>query len=310
MNNVIKQIQDGVNQKYPKSPLQMIVFSGDIKAETQGNEVIFYARHSHFAEILADNRGQLLLCVQSVFPQVSNIQIGDNPHAFDEEKAVEEAVRRAEQEKRREEQREARLDRRIEISNLPESSRIKCIFEKSHVLDGNRDAYNTVKEFVGCVPDGYDFSNYHFFLTLIGNCGCGKTHLAFTAAWYNIIHNEETTLYFSVPMMLVKLQATFNRPKYDDTAETFDKLIDKIKDTPLLILDDIGSQKRSEWETATLDMLVDYRYENELPTIFTSNIAITELSPRVASRLSEGNIVKMATPDFRLMKALQRKGRK
>ena len=77
----------------------------------------------------------------------------------------------------------------------------------------------------------------------------------------------------------------------------------------VLILDDIGAQKRTEWETAKLDSLIDYRYEHQSDTVFTTNLDIKDLSPRVASRLSEGNVVKLETPDFRRVKAIQREKR-
>lgn len=59
----------------------------------------------------------------------------------------------------------------------------------------------------------------------------------------------------------------------------------------LLVLDDVGASKSTEWTEEINYRLVNHRYENELPTLFTSNLTPKELAgmvgDRVASRLVE-----------------------
>jgi DNA replication protein DnaC len=59
----------------------------------------------------------------------------------------------------------------------------------------------------------------------------------------------------------------------------------------LLVLDDLGASKSTEWTEEINYRLVNHRYENELPTLFTSNVPPKELigvlGMRVASRLVE-----------------------
>lgn len=59
----------------------------------------------------------------------------------------------------------------------------------------------------------------------------------------------------------------------------------------LLLLDDLGAAKGTEWTEEVTYRLIDHRYTHCLPTIFTSNVPTNslrdQLGDRVASRLSE-----------------------
>lgn len=72
----------------------------------------------------------------------------------------------------------------------------------------------------------------------------------------------------------------------------------------LLVLDDIGAEKASEWTQERLYSIIDHRYANCLPLIVTSNIPPKELTEqtgeRAASRLAEMcQIVAMTGTDRR-----------
>ena len=60
---------------------------------------------------------------------------------------------------------------------------------------------------------------------------------------------------------------------------------------PLLLVDDLGAAKASEWTEELTYRLVNYRYEQLLPTVFTTNLPVREirnvLGDRIASRLAE-----------------------
>lgn len=77
-----------------------------------------------------------------------------------------------------------------------------------------------------------------------------------------------------------------------------------ISRVPLLILDDLGAAKASEWVEEITYRLVNHRYNHMLPTLFTSNLAIKDLrahvGDRVASRLAQMTIrVEFAPVDRR-----------
>jgi len=65
----------------------------------------------------------------------------------------------------------------------------------------------------------------------------------------------------------------------------------------LLILDDLGVEKGTEWAAAKLDAIVDYRYLEKLPMVITANTL--ELSERILDRMREGRIVRLRGQSYR-----------
>ncbi len=59
----------------------------------------------------------------------------------------------------------------------------------------------------------------------------------------------------------------------------------------LLLVDDLGAAKTSEWTEELTYRLVNHRYEHLLPTVFTTNLTIRDLrdalGDRIASRLAQ-----------------------
>lgn len=74
-------------------------------------------------------------------------------------------------------------------------------------------------------------------------------------------------------------------------------------DAPLLILDDLGTEKLTDWAAEKLDTLIDHRYIKGLPLVVTTNVPAAQLSPRIASRLQDrrlGKVVTLSGPDYRV----------
>jgi DNA replication protein DnaC len=65
--------------------------------------------------------------------------------------------------------------------------------------------------------------------------------------------------------------------------------MEAVKTAELLVMDDLGSEKVTSWVQERLFVIVNHRYQEERPTIFTSNIAPkdlpTQLGERTASRI-------------------------
>ena len=78
---------------------------------------------------------------------------------------------------------------------------------------------------------------------------------------------------------------------------------------PVLLLDDLGAEKRSEWTDEQLYRLLNYRYNEGLPTVVASNVTLDKLEPRIASRLQDASlsqIVLLAGDDQRLVSGVKR----
>lgn len=121
-------------------------------------------------------------------------------------------------------------------------------------------------------------------LLILGPVGTGKTHQAFgavrtlAAGGVTVRWHADTT-----PGLLASL-----RPREGGDSEGEFR---KIAAVQLLLLDDLGAAKASEWTEEILYRLINDRYEAMLPGLFTSNIPAAELravlGDRIASRLAE-----------------------
>ncbi|GAB4578591.1 MAG: hypothetical protein Fur0022_13270 [Anaerolineales bacterium] len=121
------------------------------------------------------------------------------------------------------------------------------------------------------------------WLVLQGNYSTGKTHLAAAIANYRAGLGLPP-LFVIVPDLLDHLRATFA----PDSNVRYDRLFEEVRNAPLLILDDLGTQSSTPWGREKLYQLFNYRYMGELPTVITMADSIEELyraEPRIASRM-------------------------
>lgn len=138
-------------------------------------------------------------------------------------------------------------------------------------------------------PDGW--------LLLVGAFGCGKTHLA--AAIANArLDLGEPVLFMVVPDLLDHLRTTFG----PDSDITYDNLFEELRNTPLLVLDDLGAHSATPWAQEKLFQLLNHRYNAQLSTVITTNQRLDEIEPRLRSRLLDQRLVShciITAPDFR-----------
>jgi len=117
------------------------------------------------------------------------------------------------------------------------------------------------------------------WILFTGAYGCGKTHLAAAIANYRV-QQGHTGLFIVVPDLLDHLRAAFN-----PNAQTpYDKRFEEVRNTPLLVLDDLGTQSATPWAQEKLYQLFNHRYNARLPTIITM-VDTGELDLRLKSRL-------------------------
>jgi DNA replication protein DnaC len=192
-----------------------------------------------------------------------------------------------------------RFQSRVRWSNIPP------ITFKTHRLQtflppkGAERAYQVALAFVSGKAK-------HHFLTFVGEPGRGKTHLALGIGWHWLENTLGLVKYYQVETLLDDLRHGF-RADTDEKAQQFDELLKRIKEAPLLILDDLGVEQSTPWARAKLDEIIDYRYIRGEKTVFTTNLAPEKLQDRVASRLQEGIVVVLECGDYRSVKAKMRK---
>lgn len=133
------------------------------------------------------------------------------------------------------------------------------------------------------------------WLLLMGGYGTGKTHLAAAVA-NKVVDDGTQVLVLTVPDLLDWLRFSFN------SDESLGDRLDEIRNMPLLVLDDLGTQNATAWAEEKLFQIINYRYVNQLPTVFTTNQSFNEIDGRISSRLKDPELVVLLNinaPDYR-----------
>lgn len=137
------------------------------------------------------------------------------------------------------------------------------------------------------------------WLLLTGGNGCGKTHLAAAIANCQIDYNRKV-YFITAPDLLDHLRESYGKPYEEE--DNYSTRFAEIREAPLLILDDLGTESPSAWAQEKLFQILNYRYRARIPTILTTNRSIEEFEPRLRSRLSDPDVVlriPISAPDFR-----------
>ena len=103
-------------------------------------------------------------------------------------------------------------------------------------------------------------------LLYLGSCGVGKTHLA-VSALKELINKGIAGLFYDFRDLLKEIQDSYNPNTH--TSEL--KILAPIFESEVLVLDELGASKPTEWVQETITHIINKRYNEKKVTIFTSN---------------------------------------
>ena len=163
-----------------------------------------------------------------------------------------------------------RLARLIAAANIPERYR-ECTligYGTDSKYPSQKDAKNLVEGFLRDYPlmSDDDIRKSVGFLFL-GPCGVGKTHLAVALLRHVIEQTGESGLFYNFNDLLKEI-----RGSWDPVSQTSElDVLRPVMDARVLVLDELGANKPTDWVRDTLYYIINNRYVERRLTVFTSN---------------------------------------
>jgi DNA replication protein DnaC len=145
-------------------------------------------------------------------------------------------------------------------------------------------------------------------LWLMGDTGTGKTTLGMLIAKAALGAGKTVAVYFA-PKLLTQIRRTYQATESEDA---YDAFFARLTSVDLLYIDDLGSERHTDWVVEQLYALVNERYENQRSVLITSNAAgdvdrgqrqlEEQIGARTVSRLVEicGDPLPLFGPDRRI----------
>lgn len=112
-------------------------------------------------------------------------------------------------------------------------------------------------------------------LILLGPTGSGKTSIAYAIGREIYILGHKVKIWQAAEL--------FDEMRTQEKAQI---VLESVKNAELLILDDLGSERKTEWVEERLFLIIDYRWQWQLPIIVTTNLTNEEFSTKLSERIS------------------------
>lgn len=157
-----------------------------------------------------------------------------------------------------------RLDRKISLFN---NARIPCQFYDATFDNFNVEADPSLEEALRTASFLYrQYKNGNWKgLLFMGGVGVGKTRLVSTIL-------RDFTLNHGIPGIFKEFSALLSeiRAGYDQGLSE-SRVLEKINNVEILVIDELGKGRKSDWEINILDSIISNRYNMRRTTIFTTN---------------------------------------
>ena len=180
----------------------------------------------------------------------------------------------------------------------------------NYIPQGSADSASYKSQFIAKkLAAGFieNFPDVNVGLLFMGPCGIGKTHLAIATLIALIGNKGVQCLFYDFRDLLKEIQNTY-RPESEITES---QIISSVVNTEVLLIDELGAWKPTDWARDTMTYIVTQRYNENRLTLFTTNYlddpitrneeSLTDrIGVRLRSRLFDmSQAVLMSGEDFR-----------
>ncbi|MBQ7445958.1 MAG: ATP-binding protein [Clostridia bacterium] len=208
--------------------------------------------------------GEVLYCGQCREPRREYIDVKDGKLFVTRMCKCERDAYDNEKKRREDEEREMRLARNRENSGI-EKAYEDADLKSFDVQTENRGAYNLAKNYVAQFPEMLERNQGLLFW---GDVGTGKTYTA------SVIGNEllakgRTVYAISLANLFQKVGGYNN--------EQEEELMERVRNVDLLILDDLGTERSTDFAAEKVYAVIDARYKASKPVIYTTNMTLAEM---------------------------------
>jgi DNA replication protein DnaC len=172
----------------------------------------------------------------------------------------------------------------LDLAQIPEEY-LAANFYNAKIDQHNESAYKQISDPAHDISAAINGGRNYFIYG--AKTGSGKTYLA-SCIMNHFLYKNLDRFDFENPLALfVFYPELMNTLRYSRDDEDLDRLMDQVKNVPVLLLDDIGAGTMTDFSREQTTLIVNHRMNKRLSTIVTSNFKASQLreESRLGSRI-------------------------
>lgn len=185
-----------------------------------------------------------------------------------------------------------RLQNNRKFANIPKAYkdiRLNDIGTDLYDREDSKKTIELVKKLLQKYVENFDKSDGHGFYLYSDTKGSGKTNIAIATLNEVAKANESRTNFITYRFATIGQILDTIKNSFDKNNDSSEKFIDDLVTTDLLVIDDFGMEKVTEWSNEKVYDIINSRYIEKKATILTSNYSIDKCKydERISNRLRE-----------------------
>ena len=181
--------------------------------------------------------------------------------------------------------------RKIQDACIMDTDFRQSTFENFEFNADNKGHYNIARKYV---DKWEDVKANNYGLLFYGIPGNGKTYLSCCIA--NALQEKMVSaVIVGAGALLDRFKDNYGR--FGDNSDI--QIIQSLTNADLLIIDDLGAERKTEWSVDKLYSIIDKRYRDKKPTVISTNLSLDELREHLSTDgvyRTYDRIIEMTTP--------------